>query len=264
MNVDELRRQLMTDPQRHRDEAETARETGGEAGRVAAESEAFERLLDEALDVAPPERFRSRLRQAAFRAGQTHDADAHPGRDNTSGTSRGTVRWLALAATVTLAVAITVFTLRGTPGDGGAPLADPELGAFIARHWDHDGIEVLTAARTDPAEPGQVQALLDGFGVRLAPELLADVRLTKLCPTPDGAGAHLILATDDGPLTLYYMPRTQVPGSGERYPLADGMQAWVYNVERGSIALVGQDDRDLPVLARRISERLIFPDERSL
>ncbi|MBY6204399.1 DUF3379 family protein [Halomonas denitrificans] len=258
MNVDELRRQLMTDPQRHRDEAETARETGGDAGRVAAESEAFERLLDEALNVAPPEDLETRLRQTAFRAGRSRDGRS--GRRSVSGPAR----WLALAATVTLAVAITVFTLRETPTDGGSQLTAPELGAFIARHWDYDGTEVLAAALTDPTDASRVQALLDGFGVRLEPELLADVRLSKICPTPDGAGAHLILATGDGPLTLYYMPQTRVPGSGERYPLADGMQAWVFNVERGSIALVGEDDRDLPLLGRRISDRLVFPEERRL
>ncbi len=258
----------MTDPQRHRDEAETARAAGGEAGRVAAESEAFERLLDDALDVTPPDDLQTRLRQTAFRAGRASDAgvDAGIDTDRTPGrrAGRGPAAWLAMAATVTLAVAITVFTLREPAGDGDAQLAGPELGAFIARHWDHDGLEVLAAALTDPTEPAEVQALLEDFGVRLEPELLADVQLTKLCPTPDGAGAHLILATADGPLTLYYMPRTRVPGTGERYPLANGMQAWVYNVERGSIALVGQDDRDLPELALRISERLVFPGELSL
>lgn len=250
MDADELRRRLMTDPAQHQDAADRARAEGGEAADVAAECAAFENLLDDAMHVDAPAELEPRLRRIPFRAG----------RDTTGASRPGTVRWLAIAASLTLALAVTLFTLRDTQ----AP-SDAALGEFLAEHWAYDGTEVLNAAFAGSGEsPDQVQALLAGFGVQLAPDLLAEVRLGKICPTPDGAGAHLVLETDDGPLTLYYMPRTQVTGSGESYRLADGLQAWVYNVASGSVALLTENGQDLPELGRRISNQLIFPDDRTL
>lgn len=257
MNADDLRRRLMTDPGRHQADAERARAEGGEAASVVSECEDFERLLDEALYVEPPTDLEARLQQIPFRAGRQGDRD--PAQD-TATRGPGTMGWLAIAASLALALAVTVFTLRDNPAQ-----TNTDLSAFLAQHWAHDGVETLAAALSGPSEaPDRVQALLAGFGVQLEPELLGDVQLTKVCPTPDGAGAHLILDTDDGPLTVYYMPRTQVPGSGESYALADGLHATVYNVERGSLALVTERNQNLPELARSIANRIIFADDRSL
>ena len=247
MNPDELRRRLMTDPAGERAAADAGRDEGGEAARLVEESEAFERLLDEAMHVEPPEDLQQQLRQTPFRAGRRERGGP------------GAAGWLAMAASLTLAVAVTLFLLRDA-----APPSDAGLAEHLAWHWAHDGPSVLAAARLGATPPRRVEELLADFGVELAPELLADVRLSKICPTPDGAGAHLILASPEGPVTLYYMPRTAVPASGESYPLADDMRAWVFNVERGSVALVGENDRDLPALGRRIAAQLVFPDDREL
>ncbi|NKI33560.1 DUF3379 domain-containing protein [Wenzhouxiangella sp. XN79A] len=247
MNLDELQRRLMTDPAREREAAAAARASGGEAARAVEESDAFERLLGEAMNVAPPDDLQHQLRQVPFRAGRRERRGP------------GAAGWLAMAASLTLAVAVTLFLLRDA-----APPADGGLAAHLAWHWDHDGPTVLAAARTGPTPPARVQELLADFGVALAPELLADVRLSKICPTPDGAGAHLVLSAPDGPVTLYYMPHTVVPASGESYPLADDMRAWVFNVERGSVALVGDQGSDLPALGQRIAAQLVFQDDRSL
>ncbi len=247
MKLDELQHRLMTDPASAREAAEAARAEGGEAARMVEESDALERLLDEAMKVRPPEGLQQQLRQTPFRAGRRKRGGP------------GAAGWLAMAASLTLAVAVTLFLVRDN-----APPSDGGLAEHLAWHWEHDGPSVLAAARIGPTPSRRVEELLADFGVELAPELLDDVRLSKICPTPDGAGAHLVLATQDGPVTLYYMPRTSVPGSGEAHSLADGMRAWVFNVERGSVALVAERDRDLPALGREIASRLTFPDDRTL
>lgn len=249
MTPDELRRRLMTDPagEQTTADAEAARAEGDVLAGVVEECESFERLLGDAMKVAPPDDLHQRLARVPFRAGRTGRSGPAP-----------TV-WLALAASLVLALAVSIFTL-----DDPALRTDARLAEHLAWHWDHDGPSVLAAALEAPARPDQVQTLLGAFGVQLAPELLSDVRLSKVCPTPDGAGAHLVLATGDGPITMYYMPRTSVPDSGETHALADGMQAWVFNVEHGSIALVAEADRDLPELGQHIARQLVFPDGRSL
>jgi hypothetical protein len=249
MTPDELRRRLMTDPagEQATADAEAARAEDGDLARVVADCEAFERQLGDAMRVTPPEDLQQQLARVPFRAGRSPRSGPAP------------AVWLALAASLVLALAVSVFT-----PDSPAPAGDSRIAEHLTWHWDHDGPSVLSAALDAPARPEQVQSLLDSFGVQLAPELLADVRLSKVCPTPDGAGAHLVLATQEGPITLYYMPRTSVPDSGEAHALADGMRAWVFNVERGSIALVAEAERDLPELGQRIARQLVFPDGRSL
>lgn len=85
------------------------------------------------------------------------------------------------------------------------------------------------------------------------------VRLSKFCPTPDGAGAHAVLDTDEGPVTLFYMPRTRVPDAPYSVELPNGMEGWVFNLERGSMALVAEAGRDTPELASEIKRQLSFP-----
>ena len=108
------------------------------------------------------------------------------------------------------------------------------------------------------ADPNQVQHVLAEFGVQVEPALLDQVRMTKFCPTPDGAGAHIVLATASGPVTLYYMPRTRVPSSPARIQLDDGMEAVALNVERGSLAVIAESGVDTPELAREIARQLAF------
>ena len=127
------------------------------------------------------------------------------------------------------------------------------------RHWQYDGPQVLAAAAGRvQADPDHVQRVLSEFGVQLEPELLDQVRLTKFCPTPDGAGAHIVLATASGPVTLYYMPRTRLPSSPASIPLEGGMEAVALNVERGSLAVIADAGTDTPELAREIARQLAF------
>ena len=117
-----------------------------------------------------------------------------------------------------------------------------DLQQHLAWHWQHDGPQVLaiSAAGRTQADPNQIQQVLAEFGIQLEPEMLEQVRLTKFCPTPDGAGAHIVLNTESGPVTLYYMPRTRVPSSPTRMRLEDGMEAVALNVERGSLAVIAE------------------------
>lgn len=247
MTPDALRRRLMTDPAGAQRAVEAARAEGGELASVVAECRAFEQGIDEALRVAPPHDLQQQLARVPFRA----DRRLSDGLSKTV--------WLAMAASLVLAVAVSVFTLRDAP-----PTTNSRIAEHLAWHWDHDGPAALMAALEVPSQPEQVQALLGAFGVQPSAELLNDVRLSKACPTPDGAGAHLVLATGDGPVTLYYMPRTTVPEAGEEHALADGMRAWAFNVDHGSVALVADAERDLPDLGRRIARQLVFPEGRSL
>jgi len=154
-------------------------------------------------------------------------------------------QWGSIAAVLAIAVAVTAVVMNPATS-----LADLER--HVAWHWQHDGPQVLAASMSGPEDPDHVQEILSGFGVQLAPEILKQVRLSKYCPTPDGKGAHLVLDGPEGPVTVYYMPRTRLASSPATMSPAEGMQAVALNLERGSIALIAPEDIDLRALAAEI------------
>lgn len=243
MNLLEFKRRLMTDPGDRSPEMRRARASAEEFAEAARESDRFEALLQQALNVPVPHALAEDiiLRQSL-------DKDAR----HSESRVRLWSQLAAVAAVLALAVALTTFMLL--PGNSAV-----DVRQHVAWHWQHDGPQVLAASAGGlQADPDHVQLVLAEFGVELEPHLLAQVRLTKFCPTPDGAGAHIVLATEDGPVTLYYMPRTRLPSSPTSIPLEGGMEAVALNVERGSLAVIAEAGTDTPELARRIARQLAF------
>lgn len=238
MNLFEFKKRLMTDPSDRSPELRAARASGEEFAAAAAEADRFEAMLQRALNVPAPRGLAEHIILRQSLEGESNRP-----------------RWpqlTALAAALALAVAVTTFTMMPRTSMG-------DLQQHIAWHWEHDGPQVLAASagRVEP-DPNQVQQVLAEFGLHVEPELLEQVRMTKFCPTPDGAGAHIVLATAAGPVTLYYMPRTRIPSSPANIRLNDGMEAVALNVERGSLAVIAEPGADAPELAREIARQMAF------
>ena len=239
MNLLEFKRRLMTDPADRSEDMRAARAAGGEFAAAAEASDRFEAKLHQALNVPAPHGL----------------AESIILRNSLEQDSRSS-RWpqlTALAAALALAVAVTTFTML----PGKTSMGD--LQQHLSWHWQLDGPQVLAiSAERTQADPNQVQQVFAEFGLQLEPEMIEQVRMAKFCPTPDGAGAHIVLNTESGPVTLYYMPRTRVPSSPTRMRLEDGMEAVALNVERGSLAVIAETGTDTPKLAREISRQLAF------
>ncbi len=244
MNLLEFKRRLMTDPYSRDPEFVAARAKGGEYARAAAEADTFEAQLQKALDVRVPQKLAENiiLRQSMTPAPRLRSAH----------------RYLAVAAAMVMAVAISTI-IYFQPG---APHED--LHQHLAWHWEMDGPATLAVSEHSPSDEDHVRRIFSELGVHLDHDLLANVRLTKFCPTPDGAGAHAVLATDDGPVTLFYMPQTRVSGSPSHVRLADGMEGWIVDLPRGSMALIAESGRDTAALADEIRRKLSFTPGMSL
>ena len=238
MNLLEFKKRLMTDPGERSPEMRDARASGKEFDEAALESDRFEAALQRALNVPAPQA----LGESVILR-QSMEAEPH---------ARLWPRLTAAAAVLALAVALTSVMLF--PKNSMV-----DLQQHIAGHWQYDGTQALAASAARlQADPDHVRLVLSEFGVELEPELLAQVRLTKVCPTPGGAGAHIVLATASGPVTLYYMPRTHLPTSPADIPLEGGMEAVALNVERGSLAVIAEAGTNTPELAREIARQLAF------
>lgn len=226
------------------------------------------RAIDEDPDLAEEARslreFESALRGAAAVPAPDDLVDrivargaGTPDRIDAPGNGRRKARrWIAaLAAAAVVAMAVGIATVIPTR-DAVRPA---DLHEYLATHWQMDGPLALATAMAEPApEPEDLRGLLGSFGLEMQASLLERVELGKICPTPDGAGVHIVLATEQGPVTIFYMPRTRVAGAPIRFELTRDIESWVVNLERGSMALVSAAGPDMPELAREINRQLTF------
>ncbi|MFU8877219.1 MAG: DUF3379 family protein [Wenzhouxiangellaceae bacterium] len=250
MNLLEFKRQLMTAPRERTGEMRQARAQGGEFALAAAESDRFESVLDRALQVPAPHALADSIILEQSLSAQS---------SSTGGLSPRWPQISAIAASLTLAVALVTFLVVGRQGGDGI-----DIQAYLAGHWAHDGPQVVAASDAQPSSLDRIEYVFSELGVQLSPELMQRVRVSKFCPTPDGAGAHVVLATDQGPVTMYYMPRTRIPGAPSNFSFNGNMDATVINLERGSLALVAESGVKTPELVREISRQLSFVPQTTI
>ncbi|MGA0264260.1 MAG: DUF3379 family protein [Lysobacterales bacterium] len=215
MNFSDFIKRLGADPWNRDPETLRARHSSPEFEQAAQDAEAFERKLQDALEVPADPALKDELMRMV---------DSTPPR-------RAAPRWLALAATVVLmAGAASIYWLQ---------IRQPEdIRDYVAQHLAHDGASLLSRA-TGQANLDEVQSVLARFGVGASPQLAERIQVVKLCPTPDGGGVHMALATADGAVHLIYMPETQVT-DGAAFQV-DGMLTRLLELKQGSAAIVGTD-----------------------
>jgi len=212
MDFSEFRRRLGAEPRSTDADLLLARNSAPEFAEAAAEAEAFEAKLERALRLAEP-------------AGLVGQLCALPERD-----VRPRRRWvpMALAAGLLLAVGVAgVDRLLHPRWDS--------VEAYVIDHYYHDGVSLLAEAPT-PQDPERIQAMFARFEVEAAPELQQIVGVIKVCVTPDGQGIHMVLNTDSGPFTVFYMPGTPVEDR-EQFTF-DGQRAVLVQMALGSAAII--------------------------
>ena len=211
MNLSEFIQRLGTDPGSQDPEFLRARTSSPEFIETAACWDRFERKLNHALTVKQPEKL---LRDLAAVA--------------ESPATRSIWRHYAVAAGVLLIVALAGLTWRMT-------VIERSVGAYVAEHYAFDGSELLARGEGQIAE--NIADVMGTFRAGLTPEFAASVSFIKFCQTPEGLGAHLIVKTPTGPVTVLYMPSLKVD-DGETLEF-DGMRAQLVRVSGGAAAIIG-------------------------
>ncbi len=212
MNFSEFRRQLGTDPTNQAPAFLRARQSSAEFIQAAAESDRFEHRLSRALALPVPQDLLHHLQEI--------------GRANT--VHQSSWRYYALAASLLLAVAAGGITWRMNTGLD-------TVAEYVENHYAYDGPALVT--RGEGHQAGNVDEILNQFQVGLTPELTRMVGLIKFCPTPAGKGAHMVLNTEHGPITVIFMPDTVVT-DGEMLDF-NGMQAQLVVLAGGSAVVIG-------------------------
>ena len=220
MDFTEFRRRLGAEPLGDDPEVQRARESSPEFEQEAREARQFEEKLAHALRLPEPDGLIEDLQSLPL------SGDARPGPS----------RWMrmALAASLLLAVSAAGITWNMNRGWD-------SVEAYVADHYRHDGYSMLEQANN--ATANDVQSMLAALDMEAAPALADIVGVIKYCPTPDGKGVHMVLNTQDGPVTVIYMPETPVT---DRETLHfDNVEAVLVELERGSAAIIGAEQQQI-------------------
>jgi len=209
MDFTEFRRKLGADPRSTDPDFLAACDSTPDHREAAALARDFEAKLDRAFDLSPP-------------AELVNELQSIPGR-----VTRSPRRWpLALAAGLLIAVGAAGVGWQMNPGWD-------SVEDYVMDHYRHDGNKVLALE----SGYGDAHAVLAEFDVDATPELASIIGVIKFCPAPGGKGVHMILNTESGLITVFYMPGTHVT---DREILAfDNNRALLVDLANGSAAIIG-------------------------
>ena len=221
MNFSEFKRLIGADPWNRDAETLRARNSAPEFEQAAIEAESFERKLQSALHVDVPSDLLSNIKDVTHQAPQKR-------------------HWmpLALAASLLVAVgAVSILWQQSHQWDS--------IEAYLADHYAADGADLVGLA-TDSVSAQDIKNIMASLNASAGQQLTGRIKFIKFCPTPGGRGAHMVVSTDNGPVTIIFMPETQVQ-DGEMVEF-DQMHAYLVNLEHGSAAIIGRSTQPVESL----------------
>lgn len=224
MNCLEFHREKLADPRRLSEAAAAHARECNACARFAASVDESERDLERALTVPVPDGFADRV-ILGLRERQP----------------RPRVLW-ALAASLTLALAIGMSWLVFQPGDAYARLA-----------IEHVADEPEFLSMIDRPEPEAFRTAVRSLGGQLS-ESLGDIRLMKLCPVEDGVGYHVVFETREGMATLILVPGKKLARA--QRAASDGWSALARPARGGYYVIVTPSEETTARVDRLVSERV--------
>jgi hypothetical protein len=229
MNFSEFKKLIGADPWNRDPETLRARNSAPEFETAAAEAEAFEEKLQSALHIQPPADLLDEIKNI-----------------NRQPVQRRNWMPLALAASLLIAVgSISMVWKQSRQWDS--------VEAYLADHYSHDG-SALVAQATEVVAEQDIIKIMASLGASADKQLSGRIRFIKFCPTPEGRGAHMVVSTQQGPMTVIFMPNTQVT-DGELVQF-DRMHAFLVNLEQGSAAIIGEQTQSVESMETVIRESL--------
>lgn len=229
MPFSEFIKRLGADPWNRDPETLRARNSAAEFETAAMEAEAFEEKLQSLLRIQPPVELLDEIKAISKQP-----------------VKRRNLLPLALAASLLIAVgSIGLIWKNSRQWD--------TIEDYIADHYSLDGAAFIAQA-TDIVAEQEIIEILASLNAAALQQLSGRIRFIKFCPTPAGLGAHMVVSTDQGLMTIIFMPKTQVT-DGEMVRF-DQMHAFLVNFEYGSAAIIGRQSQTFTSLVTVIRNSL--------
>lgn len=231
MNYSEFKKLILADPWRQAPEVLEARQSSAEFEQVAVEAQTLARSIEAAVNVPVPADLLDSIK-----------AIAHPPRRQRS--------WGSWALAASILVAVGTVGIIWKQSHQWNSVED-----YLAEHYAHDGHLFLSEAG-DTVPSTEVSKMMASLNATAGQQLAGKVKFIKYCPTPDGRGIHMVVSTADGPMTIIFMPNTQVT-DGEMVEFGQE-HAYVVNLQHGSAAIIGRKEQPVQSL-QALVRRAIVP-----
>ncbi len=213
MSCLEFRRAVLVDPRRLDPELRAHAGRCAACGELLASTLELEDRLAESLQVPFPAGFVDRVLRNAIQQ------------------SLGGRRWLAVAASLVLAIALAAALAW--------PRNDPLARAGIDFVLYEEAQAILDAK---PADRAVLERVASGLGVAL-PGQLGEIRYVGTCPFAGAIAHHVVVKTPLGKATLLLMPER--PLASRVVASANGFEAAIVPARGGSVAIVSPSQRAL-------------------
>ncbi len=212
MSFSEFKKLLGADPFGREPETLDARNSAPEFEQAAATAEAFEHKLRSALHVQAPAGLIADIQSISQQSAERRN-------------------WMPFALAASVLVAISAI---GMVWKQSQELAQIE--AYLADHYSVDG-DAFIARAADGVSEQAISKVMTSLNAAAGQELSERIQYISFCPTPEGRGAHMVVSTPEGPITIIFMPDTSV-NDGDLVEF-DQMHAYLVNLEHGSAAIIG-------------------------
>jgi len=141
---------------------------------------------------------------------------------------------VALAASLLMAVGVVNLN-KSQHTDQHVP-----LDRLVVEHIEHDGAASMKTSHQ--LSDQQLVQVSQQFGVRV--KLANRISFAEKCPIGDSYGLHMVYQSENGPVTVIYMPELSVE---QTLPFNyAGLKGWVKPMKKGSMAVVGGSTMDIP------------------
>ena len=226
MNIFEFKQQLLKDSFTTDEEFHRMRKEDASCAKAYSEAMAFERILKKSLDIPVP----SNLKDSIIFKQSTE-------KDKTSFFKK-----YALAASFFLSVLVASGVwYTNQPGP---------LEAFVKQAMKMEPIEYISK---DQLPKKEVEDLFASLNTKLVGDI-GDVHFMKMCKTPGGMGARMVLMTQSGPVTILYMPKADLDNQVD-FELNNFKGALVA-MENGAAAIIGDQNQSLTAVTESLQTNL--------
>ncbi len=220
MSFSEFKKLIGADPKSRESRTIEARGSNPEFETAAREAKVFEDKLEAAL-----KQIKDISLQGAYRS-----------------------NWIPMALAATLVIAVGVSGLVWKQAARWGSIED-----YLSDHYSHDGAS-LVAKAVAPVDKADIDRILARLDTSMNQQLAENIRFIKFCPTPDGRGAHMVIDTAQGLMTVILMPHTDV-ADGQLIEFQD-MRALLVSLGTGSAAIIGDQNQGFEELQAMVRQSL--------
>ena len=234
MNYFEFKQQLLRDSFTKDEEFHRLRKEDLRCAKAYEKAMEFEKILKAAFEIKTPDNLKDSivLRQTT----QSHRMPVF--------------QKYAIAATIFLSfIVVSSFWYVKNSYPRESVSVEKFITAMVALESDVDLSE-------KPLSLAKVNQVFADYNAELSTEV-GKVHFVHDCHTPGGTGVHMVIATAQGPVTVYYMPKTTIEKGRVDFEI-DESQAVLVAMQQGSVAIIAENQQQLAALEPMLQNNLQF------